>query len=190
MDNLCKVIAHLLADDQLVCQVGALIVPRSLMVDENVGNFHAEVTVDGATSNNSGSFRFTRGDTPKIMRFEQNQAVVPSAVSGSWSNWINNDVIDGSQTSESESLDAFIANGGCANPLMVQVRDVSTGAVYNEEDLIQGWNDCACTGGIYTGLVCNVPAEDAGKFTCTADHEIRFYCSDANVLGFATDQGL
>ena len=68
---------------------------------------------------------------------------------------------------------------------MIQVRDATTGHFYSEDDLVNGFTDCECVADPYKGLSCSVPTEGVGKYTCTSDHEVRYYCSTGNVVGFA-----
>ena len=175
----CQVITHLLSDESLTCEMGAMPLPPSIMGSNDwklkIENDHGSAT--------KGDFKFKLSDAPEIVKFEQNAQITPSATSGSWSSWINNDTPSGTGNGEYETLDAFVASGGCNNPLMIQARNVATGIVYDHDALMTGFNDCECVGDIYKGLSCEVPETEIGNFFCTADHEVRYYCSDANVIG-------
>ena len=179
--------AHFLRDDQIVCEVNKPIFTSSILSTSD--NWKAQVTVDGETSNNSDTFKHynTAEYTVPINFFENNNVVAGRQLhTGGWTSWINNDVVDpASSITETEDLAGLITeNGSCTQPLAVQVQNVATGQVYSGQELIDGFTNCDCTASIYTGLSCAVPPEDAGDF-CTADHAVRYYCENENVVGFA-----
>ena len=174
----CQVITHLLSDESLTCEMGAMPLPPSVL-DGN--NWKIKVVNDHG-QDSKGDFKFN-GNAPEITLFEQNPQLTPSATSGSWSSWINNDTPSGTGNGEYETLEAFVAGGGCNNPLMIQARNVATGIVYDQAALLTGFNQCECVGDIYKGLSCEVPETEIDNFFCTEDHEVRYYCSDGNVIG-------
>ena len=102
----------------------------------------------------------------------------------------NDNPVKARANNEHERLEDFIASGGCNNPLMIQVRDAKTKQVKEEQELIDGFNDCICYADVFKGLDCAVPDEDIGNYTCTKDHEVRYYCSNGNVVGFAMERDL
>ena len=185
-----KVITHLLSSTRLFCDVADIPLPKDLTTDNGNYNYKLRIYINGIEIGTSSNFRFRHQDTPQIKYFEQIGGIDPSVpISGSWSDWLNNDnPVRAAASSEQETLEDFIASGGCSTPLMIQVRDSSTLAVYEEQDLIDGFNDCVCVGDAFKGLSCAVPFEDVGNYTCTKDHEVRYYCAAANVVGFALDE--
>ena len=187
--NSKKVVAHFLRDDQIICEVNKPIFTSSILTSSD--NWKARVTVDGEESNNSDVFKHYSNNayTPGLDFFENNDPVVgrESTAGDGWTAWINNDVVDpATSTAESETLAGLITevNGSCTQPLAIEVKNVATGQVYSGQELVDGFTNCDCTASIYTGLSCAVPPEDAGDF-CTADHAVRYYCTNENVVGFA-----
>ena len=185
----CEVITHLLGPGRLVCDVNIIPLSNDLLTNNSNGNYKVRIYVDGVSIGTSSNFRFSTSATPKINHFEQNGPIVPGdgEPSGQWTSWLNNDVTTETSTSESETIEDLIASGECdrGDPLKMEVRNVETGQVYSKEELEFGFNDCFCTGNTFQGFKCAVPSEDSGKYFCTADHEVRYYCSSANVIGFA-----
>ena len=185
----CEVITHLLGPGRLVCDVNIIPLSKDLLTNNSNGNYKVRIYVDGVSIGTSANFRFITSATPKINHFEQNGPIVPGdgQPSGQWTSWLNHDVTTATSTSESETIEDLIASGECpkGDPLQMEVRNVATGQVYSKEELEFGFNDCFCTGNTFQGFKCAVPSEDSGKYFCTADHEVRYYCSSGNVIGFA-----
>ena len=185
----CEVITHLLGPGRLVCDVDIIPLSNEFLTSDSSGNYRVRIYVDGESIGTSSTFRFTTSATPKINHFEQNGPIVPGdgQPSGQWTSWLNNHVTAANSWDEFETIEDLINSGECphGDPLQMEVRNVATGRVYTKEELEFGFNDCFCTGNTFQGFQCKVPNEDGGKYFCTDDHEVRYYCSTGNVVGFA-----